>query len=108
MWEEEFFLSFKIDYSDNSNSNSTTSNSNYQWMMVIAKILSVQEKFLNSSIINLKINDSDSQWSIHSFHQMQPFDRTSFDSKNLPVAELIIGTVTYVVSKLYVCIHIYV
>ncbi|EFO12823.1 hypothetical protein LOAG_15709, partial [Loa loa] len=67
--------------------------------MVIAKILSVQEELLNSSIINVKINDSDPQWSIHSFHQMHQqysSEHTSLDSKNLPVAELIIGTVTYV------------
>ncbi|KAL3982985.1 7 transmembrane receptor (rhodopsin family) protein [Acanthocheilonema viteae] len=65
--------------------------------MVVAKILSVQEELFNSSIINLKINDSGS---IHSFHQMQQqysSERTSLDSKNLPVTELIIGTVTYVI-----------
>ncbi|KAK6111376.1 7 transmembrane receptor (rhodopsin family) protein [Brugia pahangi] len=68
--------------------------------MVIAKILSVQEELLNSSIINLKINDSDPQWSTHSFHQMQQqysSEHASLDSKNISTAELIIGTVTYVI-----------
>ncbi|VDN92423.1 unnamed protein product [Brugia pahangi] len=70
--------------------------------MVIAKILSVQEELLNSSIINLKINDSDPQWSTHSFHQMQQqysSEHASLDSKNISTAELIIGTVTYVVIR---------
>ncbi|MCP9265523.1 Tyramine/octopamine receptor [Dirofilaria immitis] len=74
--------------------------------MVIAKILSVQEELLNSSIINLKINDSDQQWNVQSYHhhqiqQQYSSGNTPLDSKNLSVAELIIGTVTYMVNNNY-------
>ncbi|VDP16775.1 unnamed protein product [Onchocerca flexuosa] len=69
--------------------------------MVLAKILSVQEELLNSTIINLKINNSDPHWDIQSYHEMQQqysSTNTPLDSKNPPIPELIIGTVTYVVS----------
>lgn len=66
--------------------------------MVIAKILSVQEELLNSSIINFKINNSDPQWNIQSLHQVQQQYSTLFDSQNLQMTELLIGTVTYVAS----------
>lgn len=71
---------------------------NEELSMVIGKILSLQEHILNSSIINSKTNVTDLEWNLRGNYQLH---QIAVDSRNLPIAELIIGTVTYVVSTFY-------
>lgn len=82
----------KINCSCASNSCKTIAISNLNdnlSIMVIAKILSVQEELLNSSIINLKPNNSDSQRSIHSIHQMQQQYSTEGTSLDFKIFQLL-------------------